>query len=260
MAVLVVTACTPQVTAAPEATSAPAATVIAPPPSTESNPADRFAGTWTGTMSATDDPSAKADTVTTIPTGCSANEICGDTINLANGCQWEMTLISVEGGILEYNYSKTLEGECPALGDGTFTLNSDGSLSREHRFPDFTITGTLTRQSAEQNRADRFAGTWSGVMSFTDDANRKEDIVVTIPTGCVTGSVCGDMNNTTLGCQWEMTLASLDSDVFTYAFSKTMSGECPALGGGTRTLGSDDILMREHVTPDFTASGPLTRR
>jgi hypothetical protein len=34
--------------------------------------------------------------------------------------------------------------------------------------------------SAESNPADRFAGTWSGTMSFTDDANRKEDIIITI--------------------------------------------------------------------------------
>lgn len=115
-------------------------------PSVSANPADRFAGTWSGIMSATDDPSAKADTVTTIPTGCSANEICGDTINLANGCRWEMTLIAVNGDVLEYAYSKSLEGECPASGSGTLTLNPDGTLFRVHNFPDFSISGTLTRK------------------------------------------------------------------------------------------------------------------
>ena len=110
------------------------------------------------------------------------------------------------------------------------------------------------------NSADRFAGTWSGTMSFTDDANRKEDIIVTIPSGCVTGSVCGDINNMTVRCQWEMTLVSLNGDVFEYEFSKSMSGECPALGGGTLTLQSDGTLMREHKTPNFTASGPLTHK
>jgi hypothetical protein len=114
--------------------------------------------------------------------------------------------------------------------------------------------------SAESNPADRFAGTWSGTMSFTDDANRKEDIIVTIPAGCTAGSVCGDINNTTVSCQWEMTLASLNGDVFAYTFSQTMSGECPALGGGTLTLQANGSLMREHKTPDFTASGVLQRQ
>ncbi len=114
--------------------------------------------------------------------------------------------------------------------------------------------------SAPANPADRFAGTWSGTMSFTDDANRKEDIIVTIPAGCSAGSACGDINNTTVSCQWEMTLASLNGNVFEYKFSKTLSGQCPALGGGTLTLQSDGTLMREHKTPDFTASGPLTRK
>jgi hypothetical protein len=109
------------------------------------------------------------------------------------------------------------------------------------------------------NPSDRFAGTWSGTMSFTDDANRKEDIVVTIPAGCAVGRVCGDLNNTTVNCQWEMTLAAVNGDVFQYTFSETLGGECPALGGGTLTLQSDGTLMREHATPNFTASGVLTK-
>jgi len=55
--------------------------------------------------------------------------------------------------------------------------------------------------SAPANPADRFTGTWSGTMSFTDDANRKEDIIVSIPAGCTAGSICGDINNTTVSCQ-----------------------------------------------------------
>ena len=110
------------------------------------NPGDRFAGTWTGTMSMTEDPTINAVVVVTIPIGCSANEVCGDVINTANGCRWAMTLTAVNGDVFEYIYSKTLDGDCPALGDGTLTLNSDGTLFREHVFPDFTITGTLTRE------------------------------------------------------------------------------------------------------------------
>ena len=122
------------------------------------------------------------------------------------------------------------------------------------------ISLTACAPSAQSNPADRFAGTWSGTMSFTDDANRKEDIIVTIPAGCVEGGVCGDLNNTTVSCTWEMTLETIEGDVFAYKFSKTMSGECPALGGGTLRLQSDGTLLRKHKTPDFTASGTLQRK
>lgn len=121
----------------------------------------------------------------------------------------------------------------------------------------FLLLVSACAPQAQSNPADRFAGTWSGTMGFTDDASRKENIIVTIPSGCTDGSVCGSIDNKTIGCVWEMTLASLQGDVFAYTFSKTMSGPCPALGGGTLTLGSDGKLMREHKTPDFTASGSL---
>jgi hypothetical protein len=114
--------------------------------------------------------------------------------------------------------------------------------------------------SAPSNAADRFAGNWSGTMSFTDDKNRKEEIIVAIPEGCSAGNVCGSLNNTTVNCTWEMTLGAINGNVFEYRFSKTMSGECPALGSGTLTLQSDGTLMREHKTPDFTASGLLTHK
>jgi hypothetical protein len=57
-----------------------------------------------------------------------------------------------------------------------------------------------------------------------------------------------------------MTLGAINGNIFEYRFSKTMSGECPALGGGTLTLQSDGTLMREHKTPDFTARGVLTHK
>ncbi|MEO5886151.1 MAG: hypothetical protein ABIQ77_00670 [Anaerolineales bacterium] len=119
------------------------------------------------------------------------------------------------------------------------------------------ISLTACVPSAQPNPADRFTGTWSGTMSFSDDANRKEDIIVTIPAGCVEGGVCGDLNNTTVSCTWEMTLETVKGNVFAYKFSKTMSGECPALGGGTLTLKADGTLFREHKTPNFTASGSM---
>ena len=114
--------------------------------------------------------------------------------------------------------------------------------------------------SAPTNPADRFAGTWSGTMSFSDDPNRKEDIIVIIRAGCTTGSICGDLNNTTVNCQWEMTLGAVHRDVFEYKFSKTLSGECPALGDGTLTMQSAGTLLREHKTLDFTANGILTQK
>jgi len=111
--------------------------------------------------------------------------------------------------------------------------------------------------SKPSNPADRFGGTWSGVMSFSGDPAHTEDIVVSIPTGCSVGGVCGELNNTSVGCKWEMTLETVKDSVFTYKFSKTLSGECPAGSGGTLTLRSDGTLFREHKTPDFTASGQL---
>ena len=107
------------------------------------------------------------------------------------------------------------------------------------------------------NPADRFGGTWSGVMSFSGDPTHTEDIVVSIPTGCSVGSVCGELNNTSVGCKWEMTLETVNDNIFTYKFSKTLSGECPSGSGGTLTLQPDGTLFREHKTPDFTASGQL---
>jgi len=111
-----------------------------------SSPADRFAGTWTGTMNMISDPTASAISIVTIPTGCSDNKPCGDATNTSNGCKWEMTLESVKGDVFEYSYSKSLERDCPAFGSGMLTMNSDGTLFREHKFPDFTITGILRRR------------------------------------------------------------------------------------------------------------------
>ena len=109
------------------------------------------------------------------------------------------------------------------------------------------------------NSTDRFAGTWTGTMSFSDDANRKEDVIVTILPDCAAGDVCGASNNLTVSCTWEITLETVNADIFEYKFSKTVSGDCPTLGGGTLTLQSDGTLMREHITPYFTARGVLTR-
>lgn len=122
---------------------------------------------------------------------------------------------------------------------------------------------TACAPSAGSNPVDPFAGTWSGVMGFSDDPAAKQDIVVNIPRGCAVGNVCGDTTNPGVSCQWEMTLSALDQNVFEYKFTRTLSGgdPCePGVGtGGTLTLQADGTLMREHKTPIFTASGVLTR-
>ena len=118
--------------------------------SAQFNPPDRFAGTWSGTMSMIDDPTVSAVAIVTIPTGCSVNEPCGDATNMSNKCKWEMTLDSVNGDVFEYTYSKTLSSDDPCAGEvgsnGTLTLQKDGTLLREHQFSDFTITGKLTHK------------------------------------------------------------------------------------------------------------------
>jgi hypothetical protein len=120
---------------------------------------------------------------------------------------------------------------------------------------------TACAPSAGSNPVDRFAGTWSGVMGFSDDPGAKQDVVVNIPSGCATVGVCGDLDNGM--CKWEMSLVAVDGDVFEYKFSKTLGGGDPCEAGvgsgGTLILQSDGTLMREHKTPNFTASGALTR-
>ena len=117
------------------------------------------------------------------------------------------------------------------------------------------VSGCTSSKSS--NPADRFEGIWSGIMSFSGDPTHIEDIVVSIPTGCSVGGVCGELNNTSVGCKWEMTMETVNNNIFTYKFSNTLSGECPAGSGGTLTLQPDGTLFRKHKTPDFTASGQL---
>jgi hypothetical protein len=222
---------------------------------------DHFSGAWAGTMSFTDDAERKEDIQVMIPQDCKVGQACGYIDNLTVKCKWEMTLADLQGNVFTYKFSKTLSGECPALGGGKLTMQADGTLQREHKTPNFTASGPLTKVIAVASTGpDHFSGMWAGTMSFTDDAKRKEDIQVVIPQGCQVGGVCGYIDNLTVKCKWEMTLADLQGNVFAYKFSKTLSGECPALGGGTLTLQTNGALQREHKTPDFTASGPLTKQ
>ncbi len=107
---------------------------------------------------------------------------------------------------------------------------------------------------------NHFAGAWAGTMSFSNDPAHKEDVQVVIPQGCQLETACGYLDNTTVHCKWEITLTSVKGETLAYRFSKALSGDCPAGSSGTLTLQADGTLLREHKTPDFTASGPLTRQ
>jgi hypothetical protein len=107
---------------------------------------------------------------------------------------------------------------------------------------------------------NHFSGAWAGTMKFSDDPNHTEDIQIVIPQGCQLGKTCGYLDNTTVQCKWEITLNSIKSETLEYTFSKLLSGDCPTGSSGTLTMQPDGTLLREHKTPDFTASGSLTRQ
>ena len=113
--------------------------------------------------------------------------------------------------------------------------------------------------SPTANPADRFAGTWVGNMTFTDYEGHNEDVVIMIPRGCAPGGVCGDLTSKAIHCTWEMTLESLEGDVFQYKITNVRPKGCPLLGEGSLTLQSDGALMAEHTTPLFVATGGFTR-
>ena len=114
--------------------------------------------------------------------------------------------------------------------------------------------------AAASTGVKHFSGSWAGTMSFSDDPNHKEDIQVVIPQGCQLGQACGTLDNTTVHCKWEITPTSIKGETLSYTFSKALSGDCPAGSSGTLTMQADGTLLREHQTPDFTASGRLLRQ
>lgn len=220
------------------------------------NPADRFADTWSGTMSFTDRDSTE-DVFVTIPSGCAAGDVCGEIFNSAVNCTWEMHLETVNRNVFEYTLSRTLSGNCPAMGSGTFTLQENGTLVREHVTPNFIATGTLGRQAVGYKPMHGFAGTWSGSLNFSDDPDRKAEIEVDIPIGCKTGNTCGAIVNFTGECSVYMKLKNSSSEKLEYEMSPTYI-ECPYEGVGTLTLQSNGTLFLEHTLPNLTLSSVLT--
>ena len=114
--------------------------------------------------------------------------------------------------------------------------------------------------AAASTGPSHFSGAWAGTMSFSDDPNHKEDIQVVIPQGCQIGQACGYLDNITVGCKWEITLTSIKGQTLEYTFSKALSGDCPTGSSGKLTMQADGTLLREHKTPDFTASGQLIKQ
>ena len=108
------------------------------------------------------------------------------------------------------------------------------------------------------NPADKFAGTWTGTMYFSNSFG-KADVVITLLTGCKPGAVCGKLENTTSDFICELTLDEVSGDVLSYTFSKSLRGDCPAGSMGKLILRPDGTLYRVHQTPSSIASGTLTR-
>lgn len=228
-------------------------------PSAQSNAADRFAGAWSGPMSFTDRDWTE-DVFITVPLGCAAGQVCGEIFNSAVNCIWEMQLEAVNGDVFEYTFSKTLSGECPAMGNGTLTLQADGTLVREHTTPNFTSTGILGRQAEGYKPMYGFAGTWSGTMSSSENPDRKYDIGIFVPITCKDGNICGGLTNFSGECGVSMILKTADSEVFEYELPTNTIVECPYGGTGKLTLQSDGTLLLEHISPTQTMSGILSRQ
>jgi hypothetical protein len=235
---------------------APAATAV---PTAQVNPADRFAGAWSGSMSFSNRDGTE-DIFVTIPSGCVAGEPCGEIFNSAVNCTWEVRLEAVNGDVFDYTFSKTLSGECPAIGNGSLTLQEDGTLVREHVTPDFTATGILGRRAEGYKPMYGFAGTWSGAMSSSENPDRKYDIEIHVPITCKAGNNCGSLTNFSGECGVAMILISVNGGIFEYDFATNTIVECPYGGSGTLTLQPDGSLIMEHVSPNQTMSAVLSRR
>jgi hypothetical protein len=234
--------------------------LVACAPSAQSNAADQFAGTWAGLMSFTDRDTME-DVFITIPSGCAVGEVCGEIFNSVVNCTWEVHLEAVKVNFFEYTFSKTLSGECPAMGNGTLTLQADGTLVREHITPNFTSTGTLGRQAEGYEPMYGFAGLWSGQIIASDNPDSKTDIEISIPTACKIGNTCGNFDNLSGLCGINMIMKTNDNNVLNYEFSSGSTEQCAYTpGAGSLTLQADGTLLWEHTSLELTASAVLTRK
>lgn len=123
-----------------------------------------------------------------------------------------------------------------------------------------SIAQTATAAPPTKKNTKTIAGLWAGTMDFSNDPAHTEDIEVQIDPDCVVNSACGFVNNLTVHCRWELTYRGTQADAFLLEHTKTLSGDCPASGVGQYTLLASGKLERKHVTPDFTASGVMTRK
>jgi hypothetical protein len=229
-------------------------------PSAQTDAADQFAGTWSGLMSFTDRDTTE-DVFITLPSGCAAGEVCGEIFNSAVNCTWEVQLEAVKGDVFEYTFSKTLSGQCPAMGNGTLTLQEDGTIVREHITPDFTATGTLGRQAEGYKPMYGFAGSWSGQIIASDNPDSKKDIQISIPTACKISNTCGHFDNFSATCGIDMIMKANDNNVMNYEFSSGSTEQCAyTAGAGSLTLQADGTLLWEHTSLDLTGSAVLTHK
>lgn len=113
------------------------------------------------------------------------------------------------------------------------------------------------------NPMDRFQGTWTGDMKFSDNPNHKGNVDFVIHENCSQpGSYCGDFVDNTVPCTLAVNLVSVKGDVLEYEFGPSPSpGEaCRDSGSGTLTLQADGTLLREHTAAGITVSGTLKRK
>ncbi len=113
------------------------------------------------------------------------------------------------------------------------------------------------------NPMDRFKGTWTGDMNFSDNPNHKGNVDFVIAGNCSKpGSYCGDFFDNTVPCTLAVNLVAVRGDVLEYELGPSSSpgDACLDSGRGTLTLQADGTLLREHTTAGVTASGTLKRK
>jgi len=110
-----------------------------------------IAGTWGGTISATDG-SLQIDVVFSIQSDCMLGQACGNFDTPSLGCNGDLIFKGVTQGIYEFveNKSGSAAEFCKNNGIDRFSLNSDGRLSVSYLYTDsegtLSSSGVLTRK------------------------------------------------------------------------------------------------------------------